>query len=88
MREHAVESSRGSLYNRMLTHGGSEELAHSRTSSSGQRPSLGPTELATASYRYAIFSLLFFFIAGGLLLVRLPMRRAIEQAGNVPPERL
>jgi UMF1 family MFS transporter len=42
----------------------------------------------TASYRYAIFSLLFFFIAGGLLLLRLPMRRAIEQAGNVPPERL
>ena len=40
------------------------------------------------SYRYAIFSLLFFFVAGGLLLVRLPMRRAIEQAGNVPPERL
>jgi UMF1 family MFS transporter len=42
----------------------------------------------TASYRYAIFSLLFFFVAGGLLLLRLPMRRAIEQAGNVPPERL
>jgi UMF1 family MFS transporter len=42
----------------------------------------------TASYRYAIFSLLFFFIAGGLLLLKLPMRRAIEQAGNVPPERL
>jgi UMF1 family MFS transporter len=42
----------------------------------------------TASYRYAIFSLLFFFVAGGLLLLRLPMRQAIEQAGNVPPERL
>ena len=42
----------------------------------------------TESYRYAIFSLLFFFLAGGLLLLKLPMRRAIEQAGNVPPERL
>jgi UMF1 family MFS transporter len=42
----------------------------------------------TGSYRYAIFSLLVFFLAGGLLLLRLPMRRAIELAGNVPPERL
>ena len=42
----------------------------------------------SGSYRYAIFSLLFFFVAGGLLLLRLPMRRAIEQAGNRPPERL
>src|SRR5438552_590981 len=30
MREHAVESRWRSLYNRMLTHGGSEGLAHSR----------------------------------------------------------
>jgi UMF1 family MFS transporter len=42
----------------------------------------------TESYRYAIFSLVFFFVVGGLLFLRLPMRRAIEQAGNVPPERL
>ncbi len=42
----------------------------------------------TSSYRYAIFSLVFFFVAGGLLLLRLPMRRAIVAAGNVPPERL
>jgi UMF1 family MFS transporter len=54
---------------------------------------LGPflfalTYQLTASYRSAIFSLLVFFVAGGLLLLRLPMRRAIEAAGNVPPERL
>jgi MFS transporter, UMF1 family len=54
---------------------------------------LGPflfalTYQLTASYRSAIFSLVFFFVAGGLLLFRLPMRRAIEQAGNVPPQRL
>jgi hypothetical protein len=30
----------------------------------------------------------FFFVVGGLLFLRLPMRRAIEQAGNVAPERL
>ena len=42
----------------------------------------------TGSYRYAIFSLVFFFVAGGLLLLRLPMRRAIVAAGNVPPELL
>jgi UMF1 family MFS transporter len=42
----------------------------------------------TDSYRYAIFSLVFFFVVGGLLFLRLPMRRAIEQAGNVAPERL
>jgi UMF1 family MFS transporter len=42
----------------------------------------------TASYRYAIFSLVFFFVAGGILLARLDLRRAIVGAGNVPPERL
>ncbi|MCU1667109.1 MAG: yxiO [Blastococcus sp.] len=42
----------------------------------------------TGSYRYAIFSLIVFFLAGGLLLSRLDMRRAIVEAGNVPPERL
>jgi MFS transporter, UMF1 family len=42
----------------------------------------------TESYRYAIFSLLFFFVAGGALLLRLPMRRAVVAAGNIPPERL
>ena len=42
----------------------------------------------TDSYRYAIFSLIFFFAAGGLLLARLDLRQAIVQAGNTPPERL
>ncbi|HEX2075595.1 MAG TPA: MFS transporter [Geodermatophilus sp.] len=54
---------------------------------------LGPflfalTYQLTGSYRYAIFSLVFFFVAGGLLLARLNMRRAIVAAGNTPPERL
>jgi UMF1 family MFS transporter len=54
---------------------------------------LGPflfalTYQVTDSYRYAIFSLVFFFVVGGVLLATLDMRRAIVEAGNVPPERL
>ena len=54
---------------------------------------LGPflfalTYQLTNSYRYAIFSLVFFFIVGGSLLARLDLRRAIVEAGNIPPERL
>jgi UMF1 family MFS transporter len=54
---------------------------------------LGPflfafTYQLTGSYRYAIFSLVFFFVVGGVLLARLNMHRAIVAAGNVPPERL
>jgi UMF1 family MFS transporter len=54
---------------------------------------LGPflfalTYQLTESYRYAIFSLVFFFLVGGVLLARLDLRRAIVEAGNVPPERL
>jgi UMF1 family MFS transporter len=30
----------------------------------------------------------FFFLAGGILLARLDLRRAIVGAGNVPPARL
>jgi UMF1 family MFS transporter len=54
---------------------------------------LGPflfalTYQLTGSYRYAIFSLIFFFVVGGFLLAKLDMRRAIVEAGNTPPERL
>ncbi|MBV1853084.1 MFS transporter [Catellatospora tritici] len=42
----------------------------------------------TGSYRVAIFSLILFFALGFVLLLKVPMRRAIEQAGNVPPTRL
>ena len=42
----------------------------------------------TESYRYAIISLVVFFVVGGVLLARLDMRRAIVEAGNTPPERL
>ncbi len=54
---------------------------------------LGPflfalTYQLSGSYRYAIFSLVFFFVVGGALLARLDMHRAIVEAGNTPPERL
>ncbi|MFG2040203.1 MFS transporter [Dactylosporangium sp. NPDC048998] len=42
----------------------------------------------TRSYRVAIVSLLVFFVAGFVALAAVPMRRAIEQAGNTPPARL
>jgi UMF1 family MFS transporter len=41
----------------------------------------------SSSYRYAIFSLVFFFVVGGVLLARLDLRGAIVAVGNVPPER-
>ena len=54
---------------------------------------LGPflfalTYQLTDSYRYAIFSLIFFFVVGGFLLARLNLRQAIIEAGNTPPGRL
>jgi MFS-type transporter involved in bile tolerance (Atg22 family) len=48
----------------------------------------GLTYQLTGSYRLAIISLVVFFVAGFLALAALPMRRAVVEAGNVPPERL
>ncbi|MGY1739724.1 MULTISPECIES: MFS transporter [unclassified Blastococcus] len=48
----------------------------------------GLTYQLTDSYRYAIVSLVVFFVAGFALLALLPMRRAVLAAGNTPPERL
>ncbi|WP_369138204.1 MFS transporter [Modestobacter versicolor] len=42
----------------------------------------------TDSYRYAIVSLVVFFVVGGVLLAKLDLRQAIVEAGNTPPERL
>ncbi|MER8185894.1 MFS transporter [Kitasatospora sp. NPDC094015] len=42
----------------------------------------------TGSYRSAIISLLVFFVIGFAVLVRVPLRRAIEAVGNPVPERL
>lgn len=42
----------------------------------------------TESYRIAIVSLIVFFVAGFVLLLLVPLRRAIEAAGNTPPEKV
>ncbi|MGY1633231.1 MFS transporter [Geodermatophilus sp. SYSU D01186] len=48
----------------------------------------GLTYQLTGSYRYAIVSLVVFFVAGFVALAALPIRRAVVAAGNTPPERL
>ncbi|MFC1416070.1 MFS transporter [Streptacidiphilus cavernicola] len=42
----------------------------------------------TGSYRAAIISLLVFFVIGFLLLLRVPVARAVQAVGNPVPERL
>ncbi|MFI5930550.1 MFS transporter [Actinoplanes sp. NPDC051494] len=39
----------------------------------------------TNSYRIGIVSLVVFFVAGGILLAMVPLRRAVIAAGNTPP---
>lgn len=48
----------------------------------------GLTYQMTGSYRTAIISLVVFFALGFVLLARVPVRRAVEAAGNPVPERL
>jgi MFS-type transporter involved in bile tolerance (Atg22 family) len=48
----------------------------------------GITYQVTGSYRLAIVSLVIFFVAGFIALAALPIRRAVIEAGNQPPERL
>jgi UMF1 family MFS transporter len=48
----------------------------------------GLTLQLTGSYRYALISLVAFFVAGFVLLVMVDVRCAIVDAGNVPPERV
>ncbi|MER5835090.1 MFS transporter [Streptomyces sp. NPDC002130] len=48
----------------------------------------GVTYQLTGSYRDAIISLVAFFVLGFALLVRVPVRRAIGEAGNPVPDRI
>ncbi|MFG2355184.1 MFS transporter [Streptomyces sp. NPDC048521] len=48
----------------------------------------GVTYQLTGSYRDAIISLVAFFVLGFALLARVPVRRAIGEAGNAVPERI
>ncbi|MEU6592748.1 MFS transporter [Streptomyces sp. NPDC046881] len=48
----------------------------------------GMTYQLTGSYRSAIFSLVAFFVLGFVLLARVPVPRAIREAGNPVPEKI
>ncbi|MBL1109276.1 MFS transporter [Streptomyces sp. 5-8] len=48
----------------------------------------GVTYQLTGSYRSAIVSLVAFFVLGFALLARVPVRRAIGEAGNTVPEKI
>uniref|UniRef100_A0AAU3HSQ9 MFS transporter n=1 Tax=Streptomyces sp. NBC_01393 TaxID=2903851 RepID=A0AAU3HSQ9_9ACTN len=48
----------------------------------------GLTYQLTGSYRDAIISLVVFFVIGFVLLARVPVRRAVRDAGNLVPERI
>jgi UMF1 family MFS transporter len=48
----------------------------------------GLTYQLTGSYRDAIISLVIFFALGFVLLARIPVRRAVAEAGNTVPEKL
>lgn len=48
----------------------------------------GLTYQLTGSYRDAIISLVVFFVIGFVLLARVPVRRAVRDAGNPVPERI
>ncbi|MEW2621818.1 MFS transporter [Streptomyces sp. NPDC048106] len=48
----------------------------------------GMTYQLTGSYRYAIISLVAFFVIGFVLLARVPVRRAIAAVGNPVPEKI
>ncbi|OAH10826.1 MFS transporter [Streptomyces jeddahensis] len=48
----------------------------------------GLTYQLTGSYRDAIISLVLFFVLGFVLLARVPVRRAVMEAGNPVPERI
>jgi len=48
----------------------------------------GITYDQTGSYRTAIISLIIFFVLGFFVLLAVPIRKAIIQAGNTPPHTL
>jgi UMF1 family MFS transporter len=79
-----------SLFSQLIPHGregeyfGLYEISDKGTSWLG--PALfGIVFSATASYQYAIISLIVFFAIGFVALLLIPMRQAIVSAGNVPP---
>src|SRR6185295_9459761 len=79
-----------SLFSQLIPHGKEGEYFGLYEISDKGTSWLGPFLFGfifslTGSYRYAIFSLVVFFVVGFIALRLIPIRRAIELAGNVPP---
>ena len=79
-----------SLFSQLIPHGKEAEYFGLYEISDKGTSWLGPFVFAfvydqTGSYRDAIVSLVVFFVVGAIALALIPIRRAIIQAGNVPP---
>jgi MFS transporter, UMF1 family len=79
-----------SLFSQLIPKGSEAEYFGLYEISSDATSWLGPllfglSYQATHNYRVAIISLLVFFVVGFVMLLSVPMRRAIEAAGNTPP---
>ncbi|MEV8503770.1 MFS transporter [Actinoplanes sp. NPDC051475] len=82
-----------SLFSQLIPHGREGEYYGFYEISDKGTSWLGPLAFGlvfqlTASYRIGIVSLVVFFVVGGILLAMVPLRRAIEAAGNTPPRLL
>jgi len=82
-----------SLFSRLIPAGREAEYFGLYEVSDSGTSWLGPLVFGLAyqltnSYRNALVSLVVFFVVGLALLVRVPLRAGIEQAGNTVPDRL
>ncbi|HEY0167568.1 MAG TPA: MFS transporter [Jatrophihabitans sp.] len=82
-----------SMFSRLIPRGYEAEYFGFYEISDSGTSWLGPLIFGLAyqfsgSYRSALVSLVAFFVLGFVLLLRVPLRAAIEQAGNVAPERV
>jgi MFS transporter, UMF1 family len=82
-----------SMFSRLIPRGCEAEYFGFYEISDSGTSWLGPLIFGLAyqlsgSYRSALVSLIAFFVIGFVLLLRVPLRGAIEQAGNVAPVRV
>jgi UMF1 family MFS transporter len=82
-----------SMFSRLIPAGSEAEYFGFYEISDSGTSWLGPLIFGLAyqlsgSYRSALVSLVVFFVAGFVLLARVPLRAAIEQAGNAAPDRV
>jgi len=82
-----------SIFSQLIPHGREAEYFGVYEISSDGTTWLGPLAFGlayqiTGNYRIAIVSMLVFFVVGFAALLAVPLRRAIEAAGNTPPHRV